>query len=134
MGAVPIAYASIGDLSSIRCEEIDMGEGAGCKFLPTENKEYPNLSPEDQSVMDDIIQRFGNTPKAEIVEIMRGKKRHLKNASPDMPLVVSQKKTRHKKRGNPGKQSFLDYPTAGHYADTQEGVMPRKRYGIAYLS
>ena len=47
-----------------------MGEGTGYKFLPTETKEYPNLSSDDQGVLDDIIRRFGNTPKAEIVEIM----------------------------------------------------------------
>ena len=70
MGAIPIAYDSIVDLSSIQCEEIDMGEGTGYKFLPSENREYPNLSPEDLSILDDIIRRFGKTPKAEIVEIM----------------------------------------------------------------
>ena len=84
MGAVPIAYESIVDLSSIHCEEIDMGEGTGYKFLPTDNKEYPNLSPEDQSVLDDIIRRFGNTPKAEIVEIMHQEDAYTETAPGDI--------------------------------------------------
>ena len=84
MGAVPIAYESIVVLSSIHCEEIDMGEGTGYKFLPTDNKEYPNLSPEDQSVLDDIIRRFGNTPKAEIVEIMHQEDAYTETAPGDI--------------------------------------------------
>lgn len=84
MGAVPIAYESIVDLSSILCEEIDMGEGTGYKFLPTENKEYPNLSSDDQGVLDDIIQRFGNTPKAEIVEIMHQEDAYTETAPGDI--------------------------------------------------
>ena len=84
MGAVPIAYESIVDLSSIHCEEIDMGEGTGYKFLPTDNKEYPNLSPEEQSVLDDIIRRFGNTPKAEIVEIMHQEDAYTETAPGDI--------------------------------------------------
>ncbi len=84
MGAVPIAYESIVDLSSIHCEEIDMGEGTGYKFLPTDNKEYPNISPEEQSVLDDIIQRFGNTPKAEIVEIMHQEDAYTETAPGDI--------------------------------------------------
>lgn len=84
MGAVPIAYESIVDLSSIRCEEIDMGEAIGYQFLPTENKEYPNLSSEDQSVLDDIIGQFGNTTKAEIVEIMHQEDAYTKTAPGDI--------------------------------------------------
>ena len=70
MGAVPIAYESIVDLSAIRCEEIDMGDGTGYKFLPTENKAYAHLTTEDKEILDAVIQRFGRTSKNLIVETM----------------------------------------------------------------
>ncbi len=84
MGAVPIAYESILDLSPIHCEEIDMGEGTGYKILPTDHREYPNLSPEDQGVLDDIILRFGSTTKAEIVEIMHQEDAYTETAPGDI--------------------------------------------------
>ena len=70
MGAVPVAYESIEDLSSINCEEIDMGDGTGYRFYPTENKEYPNLTLEDMEILDSVIARFGKASKSEIVEAM----------------------------------------------------------------
>lgn len=84
MGAVPVAYESIVDLSTINCEEIDMGDGTGYKFLPTENRDYPFLNPEDIEVMDAIIQRFGNLPKAEIVEIMHQEDAYTETAPGDI--------------------------------------------------
>lgn len=71
MGAVPIAYESIFNLSTVNCEEIDMGDGTGYKFLPTENKEYPHLSIEDMEILDAVIRQFGSVSKNEIVEKMR---------------------------------------------------------------
>ena len=70
MGAVPIAYESIVDLSAIRCEEIDMGDGTGYKFLPTETKAYAHLTTEDKEILDAVIQRFGRTSKNLLVETM----------------------------------------------------------------
>ncbi len=70
MGAVPVAYELIVDLSTIRCEEIDMGDGTGYRFLPTENKEYPYLTAEDRGILDAVIRRFGMTSKSMIVETM----------------------------------------------------------------
>ena len=61
-----------------------MGEGTGYKFLPTEDKDYPHLSAEDQNVLDDIIRRFGNTPKAEIVEIMHQEDAYTETAPGDI--------------------------------------------------
>ena len=84
MGAVPVAYESIVDLSTINCEEIDMGDGTGYKFLPTSNKDYSFLNQEDKEIMDAIIQQFGNLSKAEIVEIMHQEEAYLETAPGDI--------------------------------------------------
>ena len=80
MGAVPIAYESIVDLSSIPCEEIDMGDGTGYKFLPTESKEYLYLTAEDKDILDTVIRRFGKTPKNRLVKMM-----HMEDAYTETP-------------------------------------------------
>lgn len=70
MGAAPIAYETIIDLSTIPCEEVDMGNSTAWHFIPTEDKTYPLLSTEDQSILDMVIQRFGRATKAEIIGAM----------------------------------------------------------------
>lgn len=70
MGAVPIEYDSIINLSPINCEEVDFGEGTGVHFLPTENKEYLSLSENDISVLNDVCEKFGEMSKSEIVNVM----------------------------------------------------------------
>lgn len=70
MGAVPIAYESIVDLSNVNCEEIEIGDGTGYRFLPTESKDYLHLTAEDKEILDAVIQRFGRTSKNQIVEMM----------------------------------------------------------------
>ena len=70
MGAVPVAYESIIDLSAIHCEEVVIGEGTGYKFLPTGNKLYPALSSEEKLILDAVIQQFGNMTRTEIVDAM----------------------------------------------------------------
>ena len=84
MGAAPIAYESIVDLSTIHCEEIDMGDGTGQKFLPTESKEYPHLTAEDKKILDVIIQRFGKTSKNLIVEAMHQEDAYTQTAPNDI--------------------------------------------------
>ena len=84
MGAVPIAYESIVDLSAIHCEEIEMGDGTGYKFLPTENKEYPHLTPEDREILDAVILRFGRASKNEIVETMHQEDAYTETAPHDI--------------------------------------------------
>lgn len=84
MGAVPVAYESIVDLSTIHCEEIEMGDGTGYKFLPTEGKDYPCLTQEDRGILDAIIQRFGRVSKAEIVETMHQKDAYKKTEQYDI--------------------------------------------------
>ena len=84
MGAVPVAYESIVDLSAIHCEEIDMGDGTGYRFLPTENKTYPTLGPEDREILDAVIQRFGRASKNEIVETMHHEDAYTETAPNDI--------------------------------------------------
>jgi len=84
MGAVPAAYESIVDLSTIHCEEIEMGEGTGYRFLPTENKEYPYLTPEDTEILDTVIRRFGRASTAEIAEAMHREDAYVETAPHDI--------------------------------------------------
>ena len=84
MGAVPVAYESIVDLSTIRCEEIEMGEATGYKFLPTDVKEYPSLSTDDKAILDVIIQKFGMASKNEIVETMHKEDAYIETAPNDI--------------------------------------------------
>ncbi len=84
MGAVPVAYELIVDLSTIHCEEIDMGDGTGYRFLPTENKEYPHLASEDKEILDAVIRRFGRSSKSLIVEAMHQEDAYTETAPKDI--------------------------------------------------
>ena len=84
MGAVPVAYELIVDLSTIHCEEIDMGDGTGYRFLPTENKEYPHLTSEDKEILDAVIRRFGRSSKSLIVETMHQEDAYTETAPKDI--------------------------------------------------
>ena len=84
MGAVPVAYESIVDLSTIHCEEIDMGDGTGYRFLPTENKDYSNLTEDDKAILDAIIKQFGKTSKNSIVETMHKEDAYTETAPNDI--------------------------------------------------
>jgi putative zinc finger/helix-turn-helix YgiT family protein len=84
MGAVPLAYESIVDLSAIHCEEIEMGEGTAYHFLPTEDKEYSHLTTEDMEVLDAVIQRFGKASKNEIVDTMHQEDAYIETAPYDI--------------------------------------------------
>ncbi len=84
MGAVPVAYESIVDLSTIHCEEIDMGDGTGYRFLPAPVKEYSHLTMEDREILDTIIKRFGSMSKNEIVETMHQEDAYIETAPYDI--------------------------------------------------
>ena len=84
MGAVPVAYESIVDLSTIHYEEVEMGDGTGYRFLPSENKEYTHLTPEDMKILDAVIQRFGKLSKNEIVNIMHKEDAYAETAPHDI--------------------------------------------------
>ena len=84
MGAVPVAYESIVDLSSIHCEEVEMGDGTGYEFLPTEDKEYRYLTFEDMEILDAVIRRFGRVSKNAIVETMHQEDAYIRTALHDI--------------------------------------------------
>lgn len=84
MGAVPIAYESIIDLSTIHYEEVDMGDGTGYRFLPSEDREYAHLTPEDMEILDVVIQKFGRLSKNEIVNMMHKEDAYTETASHDI--------------------------------------------------
>ena len=84
MGAVPIAYESIIDLSKIHYEEVEMGDGTGYRFLPSEDKEYTHLSPEDMEILDAVIQKFGKLPTNEIIDKMHQEDAYTETAPHDI--------------------------------------------------
>ncbi len=84
MGAVPVAYESIVDLSTVYCEEIDMGDGTGYRFLPTPVKEYSHLTLEDKGILDAVVERFGSMSKNEIVETMHQEDAYIETAPYDI--------------------------------------------------
>lgn len=86
MGAVPVAYESIIDLKSIHYEEVDMGDGTGYRFLPSDNKEYTHLTHEDMQILDAVIQRFGKLTKNEIVDTMHSEDAYIETAPHDIIL------------------------------------------------
>ena len=83
-GAVPLAYESIVDLSTINCEEIEIGEGVGYKYLPTDDKTYPNLTLEDKEILDAVICKFGNATTNEIVNTMHHEDAYTETAPKDV--------------------------------------------------
>ena len=84
MGAIPVAYESILDHNCIDCEEIEMGDGTGYRFLPTENKNYPHLTTEDIEILNRVIQRFGKASKNEIVHTMHQEDAYTETAPNDI--------------------------------------------------
>ena len=71
MGAVPVAYESIIDLSSIPSEMVDFGNGIGQKFTRTDCDSFPNLTQEDMDILDFVANRFGKTSTKLIIETMQ---------------------------------------------------------------
>ncbi|MBR2595513.1 MAG: DUF4065 domain-containing protein [Solobacterium sp.] len=86
MGAVPVAYESLMDLSSVHYEEQEIGDGIGYIFCPTENTEYPSLSSEDRQILEEVISRFGDRTKREIVNAMHQEDAYRKTAGGDIIL------------------------------------------------
>ena len=85
-GAVPVAYESIVDLSTINCEEIEIGDGVGYRYLPTEDKDYPYLTSEVKEILDAVICRFGNATTNEIVDTMHREDAYKETAPKDIIL------------------------------------------------
>ena len=84
MGAAPVAYETIIDLSIIHCEDVEIGEGTGIKFTKTDEKRYDSLSSDDIAVLDTVIKRFGRAPKKEIVETMHKENAYTETAPSDI--------------------------------------------------
>ena len=92
MGAVPIAYETIIDLSTIPSEEIDMGNGIGQKILPASTNKYPNLTRKDITVLEYISECFGSSSTKEIVETMHKEDAYL-NTPPQTIIMFEHAKT-----------------------------------------
>ncbi len=84
MGAVPIAYKSIINLSTIHYEEVEIGDGTGFRFLPSKDKEYPHLSPDDMEILDAVIQKFGKLSTNEIIDTMHKEDAYTETAPHDI--------------------------------------------------
>ena len=84
MGAVPIAYDSIIDLSGIRYEETEIGDGTAYKFVANSHTEYPTLTQNDICVLDAVIRRFGKSTKDEIVAAMHKEDAYIETALRDI--------------------------------------------------
>lgn len=81
MGAVPIADDLIIKLKGVMIEEIDFEEGSGYHFLGDGLLEYPSLDSDDITVLNTIIERFGDASKKEIVEKMHSEEAYIKAPS-----------------------------------------------------
>ena len=84
MGAVPIAHNSIIDLKGVPCEEIDMGEGNAYRFILKEESVYPNLTKEDISILDEVIDKLGLMTKDEIISFMHSEQAYIDTAPRDV--------------------------------------------------
>lgn len=84
MGAVPVGHDSIIDLSGVRYEETEIGDGTAYKFIPNLRTEYPNLTEEDKIIMDAVIRRFGKATKDEIVYAMHKEDAYKETAPRDI--------------------------------------------------
>ena len=82
MGAVPVAYETIIDLSDINFEEIEFGDGTGYKFTPNAKHKYKSLSKDDKIVLEIIIQRFGKASTDVIIKTMHNETAY-KNTAPN---------------------------------------------------
>lgn len=88
MGAVPLGYNAIIELSDVHYEEHEYGNGTAYKFLPTDNKEYTYLSTEDVDILETVIAQFGKMKAPEIVKIMHEEEAYKKTAPKDIILFA----------------------------------------------
>ena len=86
MGAAPVAYETIIDLSTINTEIIEFDNGCGQKILKSNNNEYKHLTPNDIEVLDVVSNRFGKATTNEIVESMHNEPSFKKTANKEIIL------------------------------------------------
>lgn len=84
MGAVPIAYELVIDLSGVKYEEVDFDEGTGYHFINDGVNEYLSLDIDEIAILDQIIARFGDSSKKEIIESMHQEEAYKETASYDI--------------------------------------------------
>ena len=84
MGAVPIGHKSIIDLKGVEFEEIEFGDGTGIHFKAVSNTSYKNLTKEDITILDDIIELFGDFSKNQIVSKMHSEHAYKETAPYDI--------------------------------------------------
>lgn len=84
MGAVPIAYELVIDLSGINYEEVDYDEGTGYHFINDGVDEYRSLDIDEIAILDQIIARFGDSSKKEIIESMHQEEAYKETAAYDI--------------------------------------------------
>lgn len=84
MGAVPVAYDQLIDLHGVNYEEVDFDEGTGYHFISDGKKEYPSLSEEEKDTLNQIIERFGDSRKKDIVDSMHNEEAYKKTDSLDV--------------------------------------------------
>jgi len=84
MGAVPLQYDLIIDLNGICYEEVEFDEGSGYHFVSNSNNLYSTLSDEDKSVLETVINAFGDKTKDCIVNTMHQEKAYIETAPSDI--------------------------------------------------
>lgn len=84
MGAVPIAYELVIDLCGIKYEEVDFDEGTGYHFINDGVEEYLSLDNDEIAVLNQIIARFGDSSKKEIIESMHQEEAYKETAAYDI--------------------------------------------------
>lgn len=84
MGAVPLCYDLIIDLKGIKYELVDFGDNFGYHFIPSTDKSFPNLTEEEKGILDEIIIKFGNKTKNDMVRLMHKEVAYIETAPNDV--------------------------------------------------
>ncbi len=80
MGAVPVGYNNIINLQGVPYEEVDFSDGQAYYFHLEGNTCFPTLSDEEMSILDIVINKFGNMSKSEIVNYMHKERAYIETA------------------------------------------------------
>ncbi len=80
MVSAPIAYDSIKDLCGVICEEVENENGIGYKFKPADNKQYPNLTAGDITILDRVIDVFGPIPREIFINTIHQEQAYIETA------------------------------------------------------
>lgn len=80
MGAVPIGYNSIIDLTAVPCEEVEIGETSAYRFELKDMPTFDIFSNEDVDILDNVAEKLGKMSTNEIVDFMHQEKAYIKTA------------------------------------------------------